>query len=65
MADSAGMRIFDAMRRIKGPPKATGRPLKPSTIASLGKLPKPLQTMSMKSPKAQKLPAPATVPGIR
>lgn len=65
MADSAMMRVFDAMRRIKTAPKATGRPLKPSTIASMGKLPKPLQTMSMKSPKTPKLPAPATVPGIR
>jgi hypothetical protein len=65
MADSAGMRIFDAMRRIKTAPKTTGRPPKPSTIASLGKLPKPLQTMSMKPAKAPKLPPPPPAMGAR
>lgn len=55
------MKVFDAMRRIKSP-KRTGRPPKPATIASIGKLPKPLQTMSM---QPAKLPKPATVPGVR
>ena len=60
--DSAAMKVFDAMRRIKSAPKRTGRPPGPATIASIGKLPKPLQTMSM---RAAKLPKPATVPGVR